>query len=111
MEIVFKTDDYAALESEATRLGFVGENGVIIFGSFETGGGWFLNIVGDVYIGDTPVKQNGFWGRLRINGVPTNMPTFSSAVTQYTWSDTIGWWTNDGKTRAPDWIDTIGLIA
>lgn len=111
-EVVFSAPDLDTLMQEATRLGFVDENGVIIVnGIFESGGGWFLNIVGDVYANDTLTKYDGYWGRLRLNGSPETMPVFSDAITQYVWSNDLGGWTNDGTTLAPEWVNTIGCIA
>lgn len=122
MEIVFDSHDYATLRNEAETLGFVDDEGNIVTnGTFESGGGWFLNVIGDVYepiLGSVdpenppmPVKRDGYWGRLRLNGQPQEIPSFSSNISQYVWSDALAGWTKDGITVAPDWVATIGLIA
>lgn len=123
MEIIFDSHDYATLRSEAETLGFVNsKDNIITNGTFESGGGWFLNIVGDVYEPVTPpanpddswpkpVKRPGYWGRLRLNGQPQEMLSFSPNITQYVWNDELAGWTADGITIAPDWVATIGLIA
>lgn len=125
-EIIFNSGDYATLLAEAKTLGFTQEDEqgnvtIVTNGTFATGGGWFLNIVGDVYepiVGPIdpenppqPVKRDGYWGRLRLNGTPDNMPSFSSAIIQYVYSEELGGWTDDGKTLAPEWVGQIGMIA
>jgi hypothetical protein len=125
-EIIFNSGNYFTLLNEAETLGFViedadGNKSIVTNGTFEGGGGWFLNIVGDVYepiVGptdpenpQTPAKREGYWGRLRINGLPETMPLFSSAIIQYLWSQKLTAWTFDGVTPAPDWVNNIGLIA
>ena len=130
-DIVFNSGDYATLLSEAETLGFVttdteGNNSIIVNGTFESGGGWFLNVVGTIYEPiptpvdpdnpPTPVARSGFWGRLRLNGTPDDMPTFSSAITQYVYQqvdiDTQGEWVDAATgSPAPDYVSTIGVIA
>lgn len=110
-EIVFNSGDYATLLSEAKTLGFVDEDdNIITNGTFESGGGWFLNIVGTIYDVETP--RLGYWGRLRLNGTPAEMPTFSSAIVQYGYSQEAEGWVDlaDGS-PAPDWVATTGVIA
>lgn len=126
-EIIWQSPDEAFFLSEAARLGFMGPDGkVIITGAFTSGGGWFLAIQGTVYepqpptpIGEDPpppVPRPGYWGRLRINGTPEQMPSFDAAITQYVYQqgdkDTPGGWVNaaDG-TPAPEWVATVGVIA
>ena len=126
-EIIWQSPDEAFFLSEAARLGFMGPDGkVIITGTFTSGGGWFLAIQGTVYepqpptpIGEDPpppVPRPGYWGRLRINGTPEQMPSFDAAITQYVYQqgdkDTPGDWVNaaDG-TPAPEWVPTVGVIA
>jgi hypothetical protein len=131
MDIVFNSGDYATLLSEAKTLGFVttdteGNNSIIVNGTFESGGGWFLNVVGTIYEPiptpvdpdnpPTPVARSGFWGRLRLNGTPDDMPTFSSAITQYVYEsgdmEAQGKWVNAATSEAaPDYVSTIGVIA
>ena len=130
-EIIFNSGDYATLLADAETLGFVtedaeGNKSIVTNGTFDSGGGWFLNICGEIYepiVGPidpdnppTPVKRPGYWGRLRLNGTPETMPTFSSAIIQYNWypgatMDDPGMWSDDGVTPAPDWVATIGMIA
>lgn len=121
-EIVFSAPDADFFHAEAARLGFMNEDGGIITnGTFASGGGWFLNVTGDVYeptLGPidpenppTPVKRDGYWGRLRLNGTPDQMPSFSSEIVQYVWSEDLGGWTADGVTLAPEWVGNIGVIA
>lgn len=132
-EIVFNSGDYATLLAEAETLGFTTEDAdgnvtIVTNGTFESGGGWFLNIVGTIYEPVTPpanpespwpapVARDGWWGRLRINGTPEAMPSFSDQITQYAYvagpdMETPGGWVNlaDG-TPAPEWVSTIGVIA
>ncbi len=123
MEIVFNSNDYQTLLNEAETLGFVdAEGNIITNGTFETGGGWFLNVVGTIYEPiegpvdpdnpPQPVARPGYWGRLRMNGTPETMPTFSSAIVQYAYSEQAEGWVNvaDG-TPAPEFIQTVGVIA
>lgn len=126
-DIVFNSGDYATLLSEAETLGFVtenpdGEKTIIVNGTFESGGGWFLNVVGTIYEPiptpvdpdnpPTPVARSGYWGRLRLNGTPDSMPTFSSAITQYVYSVDADEWV-DAATgdAAPDYVANVGVIA
>lgn len=131
MEIIFNSHDYATLLDDAESLGFTqtdseGNAAIVTNGTFESGGGWFLNIVGDVYepiVGPidpdnppTPVKREGYWGRLRLNGTPQEMPSFSSAITQYVFQqgdmETPGKWVDAATgADAPDWVGNIGMIA
>lgn len=123
MEIVFNSGDYQTLLDEAKTLGFVdAEGNIITNGTFKTGGGWFLNVVGTIYEPiegpvdpdnpPQPVARPGYWGRLRMNGTPETMPTFSSAIIQYAYSEQAEGWVNvaDG-TPAPEFIQTVGVIA
>lgn len=127
MDIVFNSGDYATLLSEAETLGFVtenpdGEKTITVNGTFESGGGWFLNVVGTIYEPiqtpvdpdnpPTPVARSGYWGRLRLNGTPDNMPTFSSAIVQYVYSVDADEWV-DAATgdAAPDYVANVGVIA
>lgn len=121
-EIIFKAPDADFLASEAARLGFADVDGnIITTGTFETGGGWFLNVVGTVYEPiegpidpedpPVPVARSGYWGRLRINGTPDQMPEFGPEIIQYVWNEILGGWTADGETLAPDWVGYIGMIA
>lgn len=126
-ELVFNSGDYATLLSEAETLGFVttdaeGNKSIVTNGTFESGGGWFLNVVGVIYepiVGPIdpenppqPVARPGFWGRLRLNGTPESMPTFSSAIVQYGYSQEAEGWVDlaDGS-PAPDFVPTVGVIA
>jgi len=124
MDIVFNSGDYATLLNEAETLGFVttdaeGNKSIIVNGTFESGGGWFLNVVGKIYEPITPpvdpdnppvpVPRAGYWGRLRLNGTPQDMPTFSSAITQYVYQD--GWVDAETGDPAPDYVANVGVIA
>ncbi len=130
-ELVFSAPSYDALLTDAETLGFVnvdaeGVKTIVTNGTFESGGGWFLNVVGDVYepitgaidpeSPPTPVKRNGYWGRLRMNGTPAEMPSFSSAITQYAYvagdKDQPGGWVDVATGEAaPDFVGDIGVIA
>jgi len=130
-ELVFNSGDYATLLSEAETLGFVstdaeGNKSIITNGNFESGGSWFLNIVGVIYepvVGPidpenppSPVARPGYWGRLRLNGTPAEMPSFSSAITQYAYvagdMETPGKWVDIATgADAPDFVPTVGVIA
>lgn len=122
-EIIFNSQDADTLASEAARLGFANEDGSIITnGTFASGGGWGLNVVGTVYEPMTPpadpegpwpepVARPGYWGRLRINGTPEEFPTFEPEIVQYVWNEDLGGWTADGTTLAPEWVGYIGMIA
>lgn len=119
IEIVFSAPDYDTFLAEAKRLGFTysdddGDH-VIMSGSIASGGSWLLNIVGDVYVygtePDTADKMPGYWGRLIINGQPESMVTFGPSITQYIWDAKKEYWTSDGRTPAPIWVDGVGQIA
>jgi len=125
-EFVFNSGDYQTLLDDAIRLGFTyddaeGNPQIIVNGPMASGGDYFLNIVGTIYepiVGPidpdnppTPVARPGYWGRLRLNGTPAEMPSFSSAITQYVYSQKLNNWTADGKTIAFDWIANVGVIA
>lgn len=122
-EIIFSAPNVEILKSEATRLGFADSEGNIITnGSFESGGSWFLNIVGTIYEPvaapenpddpwTEPVAREGYWGRLRINGEPESFPTFNSSIVQYVYDNDLDGWTSDGINIAEDFVSTIGVIA
>ena len=124
-DIVFSAESYDALLNEARRIGFVekGENGedrIITKGALPNGGAYFLNYVGNVYLTqenpddpENPIvtKVDGVWGRLRLNGDESAMPTFDQSITQYVYADDLGGWTNDGHTLAPAFVGEVGMIA
>jgi hypothetical protein len=127
MEIVFNSGDYATLLSEAERLGFTqddaeGNPQIIVNGPMTSGGAYFLNVVGVIYEPSVdpetpPVPRAGYWGRLRANGDTADLPTFGSEIIQYAYVagpdlETPGGWVNiaDGS-PAPDFIQTVGVIA
>ena len=121
-EIIFKAPDKAFFDAEAARLGFVDADGnVITAGTFASGGGWGMAIAGTIYEPVTPpenpddpwpapVPREGYWGRLRINGTPETMPPFSPEIVQYVWSESLGGWTDDGVTLAPEWVGNVAII-
>jgi hypothetical protein len=126
LDIIFNSHTYEALLADAERLGFTqtdaeGNVTIITNGSLGGTGGWFLNLVGDVYepiVGPidpenppTPVKREGYFGRLRLNGDTSGVPPFDPSITQYVYNAELGGWTDDGVTVAPDWVGTIGMIA
>jgi len=123
MEIVFNSGDYQTLLDEAELLGFVdAEGNIITNGTFASGGGFFLNIIGTIYEPiegpvdpdnpPQPVARPGYFGRLRMNGTPETMPTFSRSIVQYAYSEQAEGWVNiaDGS-PAPDFVPTVGVIA
>ena len=130
-EIVINSGDYATLLADAEALGFTyndaeGNPQIIVNGPMASGGDYFLNIVGTIYepiVGPidpdnppAPVPRAGYWGRLRANGSSSDLPVFSSAITQYVYQagdlDTPGEWV-DAATGdpAPDWVADTGVIA
>lgn len=125
-EIIFSAHDYASLLNEAEALGFTSidadKNVVITTNGVFENGGWFLNVVGTIYepissVSDAaPAPREGYWGRLRINGTPAKMPTFSSNITQYIYQSgsakSVGKWIDAATgNSAPDWVADIGIIA
>lgn len=126
-EIIFNSHTYEVLFADAERLGFTttdADGNVIILtdGTFQSGGGWFLNVVGTVYEPVTPplnpddpwpepVAREGYWGRLRINGDPSSMPAFDPQIVQYFYYPDRNMWSSDGVTPAPAWVGLIGEIA
>lgn len=125
-DIVFRSPDYETILADAERLGFTyvdaqGNTQIQVNGSLGGTGGYFLNLVGDVYepiVGPinpenppTPVKRDGYFGRLRLNGDTSGVPPFDPSITQYVYDAELGGWTDDGVTVAPDWVGDIGQIA
>lgn len=129
IELVFNSPDMQTLKDDAVRLGFADENGdIIVSGPTLDGGGYFLNVVGDVYTptgatekdafgNDVPVmaKEPGVWGRLRVNGGAENIPQFSPEITKYHYitaeDGTSGWFNVADDTPAPDFVPNVGVIA
>ena len=137
-DIVFHADSYEVLLEEAKRLGFVykdehGHDRILENGPLKSGGAFALNYVGKVLIPTGNVVQGplgddepeleplpGVWGRLRVNGLVSDLPEFSSAITQYFWDQSLGpkndlnqhsgAWTSDGQNIAPDYVRTIGQM-
>lgn len=130
-EFVFNAESYDVLLADATSLGFThtddaGVEHIIVNGPMKSGGSYFLNYVGTVYepiVGDydlenppAPVARPGVWGRLRANGDVSDLPGFSTSITQYTYlpgdEETPGGWVNVATGEAaPDWVGDIGVIA
>lgn len=137
-EILINYPSKAALVQLATALGYYDPAGKAITaqGAIATGGSYFFNNVGAVYQptgntvpspmgGEMPemAPLPGFWARLRHNGDKAILDGHMSpqimaqaaalGVTIYkraTINDQ-SVWTADGRTSAPDYIDTIGCIA
>ena len=137
-EIIINYPNKAALVQLATALGYYDPVGKAITtqGAIATGGSYFFNNVGVVYQptgnmvpspmgGQMPemAPLPGFWARLRHNGDQAILDGHMSpqimaqaaalGVTIYkraTINDQ-SVWTADGRTSAPDYIDTIGCIA
>lgn len=128
-ELVFHADSYETLLNEAETLGFTytdeaGEKHIIVNGPMASGGDYFLNYVGTVYEPitgpvdpenpPTPVARPGVYGRLRANGEASDLPAFSSAITQYAYvaDDMSGIWVDIATgDPAPEWVPNIGVIA
>ena len=136
-EVIINYPSKTALVQLATALGYYDPVGKAITtqGAIATGGSYFFNNVGVVYqpTGNM-VPSNGwqmpemaplpgFWARLRHNGDQAILDGHMSpqimaqaaalGVTIYkraTINDQ-SVWTADGRTSAPDYIDTIGCIA
>jgi len=114
-DIIFCAKDENALLAEAKRLNFIDSNGDIIMSeALANGGAWTLSIVGAITESiDNSIDAKyrpGYWGRLRINGSVSQMPEFSSSITQYIWSDKLKAWTSDNKTAAPEWVSFVGVM-
>lgn len=115
-DVIFCSPDFETILEEAKRLGFTrtdldGKVHILTEGSFPAGGGWSLNIVGNI------PSDEGFWGRLRISN-EAMLPDFSPNIVQYKQFRVDGpdnyvkiGWTKDGETFAPSWVGEIGLIA
>jgi hypothetical protein len=128
VEIIFNAPDIPTLAAAAAQMGYwdAQKQQVIQTGPIFGGGGYFYNFVGTVYtptgetttdaFGNTvPVMaaQPGVWGRLRHNGDPAYMPQLpaNSGITLYRYDTTLGGWTSDGVTLAPDWVSNVAVIA
>ncbi len=141
MDIVFNAPDEATLLAEADRLGFTvtdkdGVKHIATTGPVTGGGSFFITpatvvqqptgktVTIDGPHGPVDIPEMaplpGVWGRLRINGDPSNVPQFSATITQYKYvpgtggpgnPGTPGFWSVDGKTPAPDYVANIGVIA
>jgi hypothetical protein len=126
-QIVFTAADLPTLVTASEAMGFYSSTlGIIQDGVIPNGGSWFYNFVGPVV--QTPAVYNngtfpptlvtaavmapGLWGRLIHNGDPSYIPALpvNSGVTLYEYSATLGGWSSDGVTLAPDYVGTIGLV-
>lgn len=110
-EVVFTADSYESLLADAKRLGFTyadeqGVDHIVVNGPMASGGSYFLNYVG-------PIEEaSGVWGRLRANGSPSDLPSFSPSITQFAYvPEAEGWLNVATGSPAPDFVQTIGLIA
>ena len=128
VEVIFNSPDLPTLVAAAAAMGYYDPvaKKVTTAGKLAAGGSYFLNIVGVVYqptgatttdaFGNTvPVMAplSGIWGRLRHNGDPAVMPSLpnGSGITLYQYSNTLGGWSSDSVTLAPNYIANIGVIA
>jgi hypothetical protein len=128
IEVIFQSPDLQTLVNAAVSMGYYDPvaHTITATGNIATGGAYFLNMVGTVYqptgatttdaLGNVvPVMAAlpGIWGRLRHNGDPAQLPSLpaNSGVTLYRYSPTLGGWTSDGVTLAPDYVQNIGVIA
>lgn len=117
---MFSAASHDVLVNEAKRLGFAYEDADGIWRLIVNGYTYALNYVGIVYepqVSAPPDKAKAasprpnVWGRLRVNGDISGLPSFSDAITQYEYDVRLKGWTSDGKTVAPDWVGNIGIIA
>lgn len=110
-DIVFNADSYETLLNEAKDLGFTfkdnnGNDQILVNGPMLSGGSYFLNYVGPVD------GLSGVWGRLRANGELSDLPAFSSKITQYIFSEQLFKWINiQTGNDAPNSVENIGVIA
>lgn len=108
-EIIFSAPDVQSLAAAAAQMGFwdAVNHTVVQTGPIPVGGAWWYN-----YAGAIP-EASGVWGRIRHNGDPAYLPTLpeNSGVTLYTYSGSLGGWTSDGVTLAPEWVGSVAVIA
>lgn len=135
VEIIGHAPDWATFAKAAAATRLTDDKGVPISGGvLDAGGSWFWNAVlsgvyqptgktiKDAFGNDAPemARVTGEWARVRING---DFPPLSDmmavwramGVTVYELlqigeGDALVW-TADGKTPAPDYVATVGVIA
>lgn len=129
IEIIGNAPDWQTFAKAAAATGQTDARGHPLTGSpLANGGSWFYNAVGTVYqpTGATTASPlgviipvlaalPGVWVRLRVNGDAPDLPSMiavwkANGITVYQHDATLGW-TSDGATVAPDYIDSIGVIA
>ena len=132
IEIIGTAPDWSHFAQAATATNLTDDKGTPLSGGvFSVGGSWFYNAVGTVYeptgntVTDTmgnPAPEMaplpGVWARVRFNGeVPTLSQMISvwraNGVTVYerVTANNETYWSADGVTKGPAYLDNIGVIA
>ena len=138
-EIIINTPSKAALVQLATVFGYYDANAkqIVAQATIDAGGAYFFNYVGQVVavpaVYDNAMPPNvvtpavmapGLWARLRHNADPARLD--AKIAQSRTQAQTLGItiyyrapigvnnamvWTSDGVTRAPSYVDGVGVIA
>ena len=138
-EIIINTPSKAALVQLATVFGYYDANAkqIVAQATIDAGGAYFFNYVGQVVavpaVYDNAMPPNvvtpavmapGLWARLRHNADPARLD--AKIAQSRTQAQTLGIsiyrktlkmpdgslaWTADGVTRAPSYVDGVGVIA
>lgn len=110
IEIVFCAPDEAAFKAEAARLNLPYEKGQPVINGSLPGGGYIIVIAGTLH-DENGAARPGWWGRVRFNADENLMPDLPPDFEQHLCSPSLGGWTADGATLAPEWIGNVALIA
>ena len=133
VDLIANAPDWTIFAKAAQSTGFADAKGSpLLDGSITSGGSWFYNAVGMVYQPTGAVQTNdiggtspvmvalpGEWVRVRFNGdVSVQLPILvaawrASGITIYqkvTLAQS-SFWSSDGVTPAPEYVDGIGVIS
>lgn len=133
-EVIYSSPDALTLMVVASQVGWFNQETKQIISSapIASGGSWYFNHVGVIQIptGKTiedrlgnpqpeMVNDSNLWGRLRVNGIAEALPDIIAACRKagikiyelVPKEDGSYFWSSDGITPAPDFVQNVAVIA
>lgn len=133
-EVIYSSPDALTLMAVASQVGWFDQKTQQIVSSapIASGGSWFLNHAGVIQVPTGKTIEDRFgnpqpemvadpniWGRLRVNGDVSALPDIITACRKagikiYEFIQQEGkepFWSSDGITPAPDFVQNVAVIA